>query len=100
VQAIEKIQAFTAGIQEAEYLANELLQSAVERKLEILGEAANRISREFQVQHSEIDWRNTIGLRNVISHQYDQVEQERLWSIIQTALPSLLNSLLPLLPPH
>jgi uncharacterized protein with HEPN domain len=98
VQAIAKIQEFTLGMTAADYLGNELVQSAVERKLEILGEAARRVSEEFQAQHLEIDWRNTIGLRNVIAHRYDQVEQERLWSIIQTALPDLLSGLVPLLP--
>ncbi len=81
------------------YLDNELVQSAVERKLEILGEAARRVSEAFQSQYPTIDWRNTIGLRNVIAHRYDQVEQELIWSIIQTALPDLLEILVPLLPP-
>ncbi len=98
VQAIGKIQAFTAEMSEAEYLENDLVQSAVEHKLEILGEAARRVSDVFQAQHPEIDWRNTIGLRNVIAHRYDQVEQERIWSIVQTALPDLIRQLQPLLP--
>jgi uncharacterized protein with HEPN domain len=98
VQAIYKIQAFTAGLTEGEYLENELVQSAVERKLEIIGEGARRVSDVFQGQHPEIDWRNTIGLRNVIAHRYDQVEQERLWNIVQTALPDLLQQLQSLLP--
>jgi uncharacterized protein with HEPN domain len=99
VQAIKKIQEFTIGRSEADYLGNELLQSAVERKLEILGEAARRISAEFQAQHQEIDWRNTIGLRNIIAHQYDEVQQENIWKIVQTPLSDLLALLEPLLPP-
>jgi uncharacterized protein with HEPN domain len=104
VQAIKKIQEFTIGRSEADYLGNELLQSAVERKLEILGEAARRISAEFQAQHQEIDWRNTIGPRNIIAHQYDahqydEVQQENIWKIVQTPLSDLLALLEPLLPP-
>jgi uncharacterized protein with HEPN domain len=99
VQAIKKIQGFTIGLSEMDYLGNELLQSAVERKLEILGEAARRISAEFQAQHQTIDWRNAIGLRNIIAHRYDQVQQETIWKIVQTALPDLLVLLEPLLPP-
>jgi uncharacterized protein with HEPN domain len=98
VQAIYKIQSFTIEMTETDYLDNEVVQSAVERKLEILGEAARRISAGFQAEHPEIDWRNTIGLRNVIAHRYDQVEQEELWRIVQTILPDLLNLLVPLLP--
>ena len=99
VDAITKIQEFTIAMDESDYLENELVQSAVERKLEILGEAARRVSHEFQIQHPEIDWRNTIGLRNIIAHRYDQIEQERVWNIAQTVLPNLKDVLMPLLPP-
>jgi uncharacterized protein with HEPN domain len=99
VQAIKKIQGFTIGLSEMDYLGSELLQTAVERKLEILGEAARRISAEFQAQHQAIDWHNAIGLRNIIAHRYDQVQQEIIWKIVQTALSDLLVLLEPLLPP-
>jgi uncharacterized protein with HEPN domain len=99
VEAIKKIQEFTVGITEEDYSENELLQSAVERKLEILGEAARRISVEFQAKHPEIDWRNMIGLRNVIAHQYDKLRQDMIWRIVQNVLPNLLDLLEPLLPP-
>ena len=99
VDAIVKIQEFTRAMEEEDYLNSELVQSAVERKLEILGEAARRLSTEFQAQNTEIDWRNAIGLRNMIIHRYDQVEQERIWDITQEVLPELKNQLMPLLPP-
>ena len=99
VDSIVKIQAFTEKMSEEDYLDSELVQSAVERKLEILGEAARRLSTEFQSKYPEIDWRNTIGLRNMMAHRYDQVEQERIWNIIQEALPELKDLLMPLLPP-
>jgi uncharacterized protein with HEPN domain len=98
-KAIRQIQTFTAGMSEAEYLESELVQSAVERKLEILGEAARRVSQEFQAAHPEVDWRNTIGLRNVIAHRYDRVEQDQLWRIVQTVLPDFVVLLRGLLPP-
>ena len=97
-KAILQIQMFTNEMSEIDYLDSELVQSAVERKLEILGEAARRVSREFQIAHPEFNWRNIIGLRNVIAHRYDQVKQEQIWKIVQTLLPDLLNLLLQLLP--
>jgi uncharacterized protein with HEPN domain len=99
VQAIVKIQEFTFGMTELDYLGSELVQSSVERKLEILGEAARRISEAFQQAHPEIDWRNIIALRNIIAHRYDQIQQEQLWRITQTVLPDLSALLQPLLPP-
>ncbi len=98
-QAIYRVQEFIAGMSEIEYFEHVMVQSAVERQLEILGEAARRVSREFQVAHPEIDWRNTIGLRNVIAHQYDQLQQDKIWKIVKTILPNFLTLLEPLLPP-
>ena len=72
--------------------------NAVERGLEILGEAARRVSEPFRQTHSEIDWRHTIGLRNVIAHRYEQVQQDRIWAIVTVDLNLLLAQLEPLLP--
>jgi uncharacterized protein with HEPN domain len=99
VQAIRYILEFTAEHTLEEYLVSVFMQSAVERQFEILGEAARRMSQEFREAHPEIDWRGTIGLRNIIAHRYEQVEQEELWSITKTALPGLLEQLGVLLPP-
>ncbi|MBW4528294.1 MAG: DUF86 domain-containing protein [Phormidium tanganyikae FI6-MK23] len=99
VQAIRRIQEFIGTLTLDEYLDSLLIQSAIERQFEILGEAARRISQEFQGTHPEIDWRGAIGLRNIIAHRYEQVEQETLWSIIKTVLPDLLKQVEGLLPP-
>jgi uncharacterized protein with HEPN domain len=71
VEAIKLIQEFVTPLTYEEYLASRRDQMAVERGLEILGEAARRVSDSFQQAHPEIDWRNTIGLRNVIVHRYE-----------------------------
>lgn len=93
LRAIQHIQEFTSGCTETDYLDSLLIQRAVERELEILGEAARRVSTEFQQAHPEIDWRNTIGLRNVIAHRYDQVDQEIVWRIVVSVLPTLREQL-------
>ncbi|WP_348918761.1 HepT-like ribonuclease domain-containing protein [Adonisia turfae] len=59
----------------------------------MLGEACRRISVEFQQAHPEIDWRNTVALRNIIAHRYERVNYKLLWMIIQNTLPTLLMSL-------
>jgi len=82
-----------------EYSKSLLLQSAVERQLEILGEAARIIPETFQQKHTKIDWRGIIGLRNIISHQYYQVQPEIVWNIITVRLSPLLEQLQSLLPP-
>jgi len=100
-QAIRLIQEFTTDASCETYLENVFIQSAVERQLGILGEAARRISIEFQQFHPEIDWRNAINLRNILVHRYDQVSSEVIWNIVTSVLPSLLvqiEALLPTLP--
>jgi uncharacterized protein with HEPN domain len=95
---VQAIQEFVMGLSYEDYLNSRRDQMAVERGLEILGEAARRLSEEFQQAHPEVDWRNVIGLRNVIVHRYEQVQQERIWAIAITDLPTLLAQLEPLLP--
>lgn len=98
-QAIRRIQEFTADAACETYLESVLMQSAVERQLGILGEAARRVSIEFQQLHPEIDWRNAINLRNILVHRYDQVSSEVIWNIVTSILPSLLVQIEALLPP-
>ncbi|MGB3768412.1 MAG: HepT-like ribonuclease domain-containing protein [Phormidesmis sp.] len=97
VQAIQEIQQFTAEFSEDSFLETLWVQRVVERDFEILGEAARRVSMDFQREHADVDWRNTIALRNVIAHRYEQVDYEILWDIIQTVLPNLLEALKTLL---
>lgn len=102
IAAIRQIIEFTANLSGEEFLGNILVQRAVEREFEILGEAARRISEDFRQANSAIDWRNIVNLRNIIAHRYDRVQPDTLWNIIETVLPDLLvqlESLLPPLPP-
>jgi uncharacterized protein with HEPN domain len=86
MNAIHLIQEFTANLSYDAYLESVLTQSAVERQLEILGEAARRLSEEFRQAHSEISWREIIGLRNILSHRYDEVKQQSIWMVITSEL--------------
>jgi len=81
-----------------DYAANRMMQRAIERSLEILGEAANRLPKSFQAAHGEIDWGRVVGLRNVIIHCYDEVEDEQVWQIITVEVPRLLAQVKPLVP--
>ena len=92
-QAIREIQQFTDGVSGEEYLNTLWMRRVVERNFEILGEAARRVSADFQAQHPEIDWRNTINLRNIIAHRYEKVNHQIIWDIIQNVLPELLATL-------
>ena len=66
---------------------------AVERALEIIGEAARRVSRETRDAHPEIPWAGIIGFRNVLAHEYGTIDYRRLHTVIQVGVPELLSAL-------
>ena len=72
-------------------------QLAVERALEIVGEAAGRVSTPFQNTHPEIPWRQIIGQRNVLAHEYGEIKQDRLWKVAKENIPQLIKMLKPLI---
>jgi uncharacterized protein with HEPN domain len=82
-----------------EYLADENLRLAVERRVEIIGEAAGRVSPAFREAHPQIPWRKIIAQRNVLAHEYGEVDDEILWQVAAVSLPELVALLEPLVPP-
>ncbi len=89
-QASTDIALFTEGLTREAYLRDMLIQAAVERKFEIIGEALKRLHRD----HSEIArriprLRQVVDFRNLLIHGYDQVIPERVWSYTRHDLPEL-----------
>jgi uncharacterized protein with HEPN domain len=103
LEAARAIVDFTQNLTLSEFLAagrdKEITRLAVERKLGVLGEAARRVSQQFRDAHSEIPWKEMIGLRNVISHEYDKVNHTAIYRIVRERIPELITLLEPLLPP-
>ena len=99
LQAAQRIQEFTAGLSYEGYLESILIQSAVERQLEIIGEASRRMSEEFRQEHPQIPWAGIIAQRNVISHQYDEIIQAQIWAVVTEDIPVLIAELEALIPP-
>lgn len=96
--AIESIERFIANSTLDQYLDNELIQSAVERKFEIIGEALKRASEaDPNLLNAIPDLRRIVGTRNRIIHVYEAVDQLILWDAIHNDLPSLRNCLLEML---
>jgi uncharacterized protein with HEPN domain len=92
LNAIERIDRYTTDMDETGFLANELIQDAVIRNIEIIGEAANNLQRvdsAFAADHDEIPWMVMYTMRNRVSHGYDQVDFEILWRTVQKDLPVL-----------
>lgn len=102
-EAARAVVDFMANLTLEEFLAagrdREITRLAVERQLEILGEAARRVSSRFRDEHPEIPWKEMVGLRNVISHEYDRINYAEIYRIVSERIPELILLLEPLVPP-
>jgi uncharacterized protein with HEPN domain len=102
IEAARAIVDFTKDLGLEKFLAAgrdmEIIRLAVERELEIIGEASHRVSLRFRNEHAEIPWKETVGLRNVISHEYDKVDYTEIYRIIRERIPELITLLEPLVP--
>jgi uncharacterized protein with HEPN domain len=88
----------TQGISIRAYQDDRFRQLALEGALEIVGEAARRVSIGFQSSHPEIPWKRIIAHRNVLAHEYDEILQELLWRTATDNVPALIAALEPLVP--
>lgn len=87
------IKGFISGLTFTEFENDRRLQLAVERLLEIIGEAARRVSPEFQNAHAEIPWKKIIAQRNVLAHEYGEIKLERIWMLISENIGELISQL-------
>jgi len=73
--------------------SDRLLELALTRLVEIIGEAANRVPGEIQTLYPELPWLQMVGARNRLIHGYDSVDLDVLWAIVQKDLPVLIRQL-------
>jgi len=99
LEAARKIRQFVAGKTFHDYSRDEVLQAAVERKLEVIGEAARGVSEQFQQEHPEVPWRGIVAQRHFLAHEYGEVRQEKLWRVATVRIPELIEALEKLIPP-
>ena len=90
---IKDINEFTMEIQFHEFEKDKMRKLAVERQLEVIGQAANKISKETQDILKNIPWVNIIGLRNKLAHDYGEILAERIWTISKNSIQELLKEL-------
>lgn len=88
-----EIQTFSANVTFDNLRDDRLLQLALIRLLEIIGEAATRVSQECRKQHPQIPWIQIIGLRNRLIHAYDAVDLAIVWIIITSDVPQLADAI-------
>jgi uncharacterized protein with HEPN domain len=89
----EETVSFARDRTRADLDADRLLNLALTRLLEIMGEAAGRVPEDLRERHPEIPWPQIVGLRNRLIHGYDSVDLNILWQIVTSDLPPLIVSL-------
>ncbi|WP_408597799.1 DUF86 domain-containing protein [Limnohabitans sp.] len=99
LQAIDRITQYIEKHTEVDFLNATLLQDAVVRNIEILGEASNNILKrfpEFAAAHGEVPWEAIYYMRNRIIHGYVSIDYELVWAVINKDIPELHHQLLAL----
>lgn len=100
-KSITRIEAYTRE-GAAAFFADEKTQDAVTRNFEIIGEVVKRIPRDFLSQRPEVPWQDVAGFRDVLIHDYDVVDLDEVWLVVERDLPVLraaVEALLAKLPP-
>ena len=97
--AARKVREFTKGVTRDQFLSDQVLQHAVMRLVQIIGEAARKISPEFKRAHGEIPWREIVAMRHRLVHDYVAIIPEKVWDVVEIDIPALIPLLEPLVPP-
>ena len=82
---------YCSGLDQQQFEANPLVQDAVLRNIELIGEAAGRIPDEFRQAHPEIQWRQIVAMRNQLIHGYLGIDLDIVWDVVCVELPALLR---------
>ena len=98
LDAARAIKEFVKGKTQEDYRKNRMLRGAVERHIEIIGEAARHISDEMRSSHPEIPWRSIVGQRNILAHDYGEISDEMVWKVAASHIPGLIAAIEKIMP--
>ncbi len=89
VDSINSIEKYLQGVTEKQFYASEEKQDSVSRRIEIIGEATKNIADDFKKQHPDIPWKEMSAMRNILIHEYDDVDSSITWDTATQHLPPL-----------
>jgi uncharacterized protein with HEPN domain len=84
---------YCSGLNREQFAANQMMQDAVLRNIELIGEAATRIPEAVRLAHPQIPWREIVAMRNQLIHGYLGVDLDVAWDVVQVELPLLIIQL-------
>jgi uncharacterized protein with HEPN domain len=97
LQSIGRIQSYISGKDKETFINDFITQDAVVRQLEIIGEATKRVSRDFRNNNPDIPWADMAGMRDILIHDYIDVDLEIVWKTASESVPILKALLVKLL---
>ncbi len=89
LKCIDEIESFTAGLSAASFAEDRKAYRATERNIEIIAEASKYIPDSIKDSYPAIGWKKIVGIRNVITHAYDGIEEDIVWLVVEKRLPEL-----------
>lgn len=96
----QKARSFTAGAAWEKFASDEVLQAATLHVLQVIGEAASKVSEDTRKAHPQIPWQQIVGLRHRLVHDYPSVEIPKIREIIENHVPQLIEALEKIVPPE
>jgi|SRR5882724_6387333 len=93
LDAISEIENYTANVELKEFLQNSMMRFVSIKQIEIVGEAANFIAPETKLLFSDIEWKQIIGMRHILIHEYFGVDANLVWQVIINDIPVLKESI-------
>ncbi len=89
LDAIDRIEEFIGNMEYGEFIQDDKTSTAVVKKIEIIGEAIKNIPRDVRVEYRAIPWKDIVGMRNKITHNYFKIDYEIVWNVVKEKLPVL-----------
>ncbi len=97
LEACERIESYTQGLNYEDFLNNIEKQDAVIRNIEIIGEASKNISNDLKNRYRSVEWRKISGMRNKLIHEYFGIDVEIVWLVVKEEIPTLKRTVMKIL---
>ena len=91
--SIEEIMVFTKNVSKKKFVEEKLIQNAVIRSIEVIGEAVKNLPIDFRSRYTKIPWNKIAGMRDKLIHNYFGVDLDRIWDVVKEDIPELKKSI-------
>ncbi|MBI3258799.1 MAG: DUF86 domain-containing protein [Ignavibacteriae bacterium] len=93
LDSIHLIEEYSTHVTQAKFQKNRSLQDAIIRRLEIIGEAVKNLPHPFKIKHPDIPWKQIAGMRDILIHEYFDVDLILTWKVVKQELPLIKEKL-------